>query len=96
MPEGVAEIATQPNMLRMKDGRSETTLAGLKAGSEASGANLRAHHRLQRHSCGRQDEREDSIFVCIAADWDRDRRLGGGAWHAMAMGGLRAPNGREM
>ena len=40
MPEGIAESAVLPNTFRMKDDRSETTLVGLKAGAEASGANL--------------------------------------------------------
>ena len=40
MPEGVAESAAQPNVLIMKDDRTEATLAGLKAGVGSSGANL--------------------------------------------------------
>ena len=39
MPKGVAESAVHPSTLEMKDDRPETTLAGLKAGAEASGAN---------------------------------------------------------
>ena len=61
MSEGAAESAVQPGTLK-KDNRSETTLAGLKAGAEASGE-LVSISSASACSCGRQDGRTRFLYA---------------------------------